>query len=60
MTLLTAGVQVAEEDRKTLQSWSRSTSLRAGLVIAQAPSTGTADVSEANTAAQAAQNAGHC
>jgi transposase len=32
MALLTAGVQIPDEDRATLQSWSRSTSIKAGLV----------------------------
>jgi len=32
MALLTAGLQIPDEDRATLQSWSRSTSIRAGLV----------------------------
>jgi transposase len=32
MALLTAGVQIRDEDRATLLSWSRSTSIRAGLV----------------------------
>ena len=32
MALLTIGVQIPDEDRATLQSWSRSTSIRAGLV----------------------------
>jgi len=32
MALLTAGVQIPDEDRATLQNWSRSTSMRAGLV----------------------------
>src|SRR5580658_1410163 len=32
MALLTAGVQIPDEDRATLLSWSRSTSVRAGLV----------------------------
>jgi transposase len=32
MALLTAGVLIPDEDRATLQSWSRSTSIRAGLV----------------------------
>ncbi len=32
MALLTAGVQIPEADRATLQSWSRSTSIKAGLV----------------------------
>ncbi|MCU1621848.1 MAG: transposase [Frankiales bacterium] len=32
MALLTAGVHIPDEDLATLQSWSRSTSIRAGLV----------------------------
>ena len=52
MALLTSCVQIPDEDRATLQSWSRSTSIRAGLVtrarivLAAADGMGTSAISQ--------------